>query len=157
MQINERNGPRHALPPEPTLGTSMLRWILRELHFPLRKASVLRNSPGTSCWCRSSSFTGWGIFVWRFGDYCLKRQRPGTNGCGADVKRDLLPEQAAIDVRGHWQDGLEGVYFSGLAAGFVRLWQINLTIPPGTPAGSAVPMRVVVNGTTSNTVTVAVR
>jgi uncharacterized protein (TIGR03437 family) len=50
-----------------------------------------------------------------------------------------------------------GVRYSGLTPGFVGLWQINVTIPQGTPSGSAVPVRVVINGTPSNTVTVAVR
>ena len=49
------------------------------------------------------------------------------------------------------------VSYSGLAPGFVGLWQINVAIPAGTPAGSAVPIRVVINGTPSNTVTVAVK
>jgi uncharacterized protein (TIGR03437 family) len=49
------------------------------------------------------------------------------------------------------------VSYSGLAPGNVGLWQINVTIPQGTPAGSAVPVRVVINGVPSNTVTVAVR
>jgi uncharacterized protein (TIGR03437 family) len=48
------------------------------------------------------------------------------------------------------------VQFSGLAPGFVGLWQINVTIPAGPPAG-ATPIRVVVNGTSSNVVTVAVK
>jgi hypothetical protein len=87
----------------------------------------------------------------------LKAQRAGTNGLGADGKRDHVPELAAIGVCGHRQHGLGGVQFSGLAAGFVGLWQVNLTIPPGTPADSAVPVRVVINGTPNNTVTVGVR
>jgi uncharacterized protein (TIGR03437 family) len=54
--------------------------------------------------------------------------------------------------------GFGNVTYSGLAPGNVGLWQINVTIPQGTPAGSAVPVRVVINGTPSgNTVTVAVR
>ena len=53
--------------------------------------------------------------------------------------------------------GFGGVQYSGLTPGFVGLWQINVTIPVGTPSGSAVPVRVVINGTPSNTVTVAVR
>lgn len=53
--------------------------------------------------------------------------------------------------------GFGNVQYSGLAPGFVGLWQINVTIPVGTPAGSAVPVRVLINGTPSNTVTVAVR
>jgi len=48
------------------------------------------------------------------------------------------------------------VQYSGLAPGYVGLWQINVTIPAGTPAG-AVPVRVVINSTASNTVTIAVR
>jgi uncharacterized protein (TIGR03437 family) len=47
------------------------------------------------------------------------------------------------------------VQYSGLAPGFVGLWQINVTIPPGTPPGNA-SLRVVINGTPSNVVTVAV-
>jgi uncharacterized protein (TIGR03437 family) len=53
--------------------------------------------------------------------------------------------------------GFGNVQYSGLAPGYVGLWQINVTIPPSTPAGGAVPVRVVINGTPSNTVTVAVR
>jgi uncharacterized protein (TIGR03437 family) len=49
------------------------------------------------------------------------------------------------------------VQYSGLAPGFVGLWQINVTIPQGTPAGSAVPVRVVIDSTSSNLVSIAVR
>jgi uncharacterized protein (TIGR03437 family) len=49
------------------------------------------------------------------------------------------------------------VQYSGLAPGYVGLWQINVTIPQGTPAGSAVPVRVVIDSTSSNLVTIAVR
>jgi len=52
--------------------------------------------------------------------------------------------------------GFGGVQYSGLAPGFVGLWQINVTIPAGTPGGN-VPVRVVINGRPSITVTVAVR
>jgi uncharacterized protein (TIGR03437 family) len=48
------------------------------------------------------------------------------------------------------------VKYSGLAPGFIGLWQINVVIPTGTPAGT-VPMRVVISGTPSNSVTIAVR
>ena|ERR1019366_5320261 len=53
--------------------------------------------------------------------------------------------------------GFGNVQYSGLAPGYIGLWQINVTIPQGTAAGSAVPIRVIINGTPSNTVTVAVR
>ena len=49
------------------------------------------------------------------------------------------------------------VQYSGLAPGYVGLWQINVTIPQGTPAGSAVPVRVVIDSTSSNLVTIAVK
>jgi uncharacterized protein (TIGR03437 family) len=52
--------------------------------------------------------------------------------------------------------GFGDVKYSGLAPGYIGLWQINVVIPPGVTAG-AVPVRVVINGTPSNTVTVAVR
>ncbi len=48
-------------------------------------------------------------------------------------------------------------YFSGLAPGFVGVYQINVLVPAGVAAGSAVPMSVSVNGVSSNTVTVAVQ
>jgi uncharacterized protein (TIGR03437 family) len=59
----------------------------------------------------------------------------------------------AIGVTGNFG----GIQYSGLAPGYVGLWQINVTIPQGTPTGSAVPIRVIINGTPSNTVTVALR
>lgn len=49
------------------------------------------------------------------------------------------------------------VQYSGLAPGYVGLWQINVTIPQGTPSGSAVPVRVVINSTSSNLVMISVR
>jgi uncharacterized protein (TIGR03437 family) len=51
--------------------------------------------------------------------------------------------------------GFGDVKYSGLAPGYIGLWQINVLIPSG--ATGAVPVRVVINGTPSNTVTVAVR
>jgi uncharacterized protein (TIGR03437 family) len=47
------------------------------------------------------------------------------------------------------------VKFSGLAPGYIGLWQINVVVPQGL--SGAVRVRVVINGTPSNNVTVAVR
>jgi uncharacterized protein (TIGR03437 family) len=52
--------------------------------------------------------------------------------------------------------GFGDVKYSGLAPGFIGLWQINVVLPTGLAAGN-VPLRIVINGTPSNTVTVAVR
>jgi len=49
------------------------------------------------------------------------------------------------------------VQYSGLAPGYVGLWQINVVVPSDVTSGSAVPVRVVINGSLSNTVTVAVQ
>jgi uncharacterized protein (TIGR03437 family) len=51
---------------------------------------------------------------------------------------------------------LGDVKFSGLAPGYIGLWQINVVVPTGLTAGP-VQLRVIINGTPSNTVTVAVR
>lgn len=48
------------------------------------------------------------------------------------------------------------VQFSGLAPGYVGLWQLNIVIPANAPTGSAVPLIVSVNGKPSNTTTLAV-
>jgi uncharacterized protein (TIGR03437 family) len=49
------------------------------------------------------------------------------------------------------------IQFSGLAPGFVGLWQINVKIPQNALSGSAVPVRAVINGTPSNTIVVAIQ
>ena len=52
---------------------------------------------------------------------------------------------------------LGSVQYSGLTPGAVGVWQINLQIPSTAPTGAAVPIRVVVNGVSSNSVTIAIR
>jgi uncharacterized protein (TIGR03437 family) len=49
------------------------------------------------------------------------------------------------------------VIFSGLAPGFVGLWQINVRIPGGAITGDAVPIRAVIRGTPSNQTTLAIQ
>ena len=48
------------------------------------------------------------------------------------------------------------VQFSGLAPGFVGLYQVNVQVPARVPAG-AQNLQIVINGVPSNTVTVAVQ
>jgi uncharacterized protein (TIGR03437 family) len=53
--------------------------------------------------------------------------------------------------------GFGVIPFSGLAPGAVGLWQINVTIPSGIATGNTVGLRVVIDGTASNLVTIAVK
>ena len=46
--------------------------------------------------------------------------------------------------------------FSGLAPGYVGLYQVNALVPAGVAAGSAVPVVISMGGASSNTVTIAV-
>lgn len=48
------------------------------------------------------------------------------------------------------------VTFYGLAPGFVGLYQVNVQVPAGLPAGNAVPLVLTIGGQTSNTVSVAI-
>jgi uncharacterized protein (TIGR03437 family) len=48
------------------------------------------------------------------------------------------------------------VRFSGLAAGTVGIWQLNVRIPETAPTGN-VPVRVVINAVPSNIITVVIR
>jgi len=47
--------------------------------------------------------------------------------------------------------------YSGLAPGLVGLYQVNVQVPAGVASGDAVPVVVSMNGSVSNTVTIAVR
>ncbi len=49
------------------------------------------------------------------------------------------------------------VLFSGMAPGFVGLWQINAEVPQDVSPGPAVPMTITAGGVASNTVTIAVQ
>ncbi|MBI4464982.1 MAG: hypothetical protein HY647_09785 [Acidobacteria bacterium] len=47
--------------------------------------------------------------------------------------------------------------FSGLAAGFVGLYQVNVLVPANTPLGDSVPLTVTIAGRASNPVTIAIQ
>jgi uncharacterized protein (TIGR03437 family) len=49
------------------------------------------------------------------------------------------------------------VTFSGLAPGFVGLYQVNIQIPSNVPKGTAVPVILTGGGVSSNTVTIAIQ
>lgn len=48
------------------------------------------------------------------------------------------------------------VYFSGLAPGFVGLWQLNIQVPTDAPSGASVEVIVSFGGKTANRVTIAI-
>lgn len=48
------------------------------------------------------------------------------------------------------------ILFSGLAPGFVGLWQINVRVPEGALRGDQVPVRAVIDGRPSNIVNIAI-
>jgi uncharacterized protein (TIGR03437 family) len=48
------------------------------------------------------------------------------------------------------------VLFAGVAPGFAGLYQVNVRIPPGTPAGPDVPLMIAGGWLDSNTVPIAV-
>ena len=48
------------------------------------------------------------------------------------------------------------VSFSGLAPGYVGLYQVNVQVPTGAPSGDAVPIILTIGGLPGNTVTIAV-
>jgi uncharacterized protein (TIGR03437 family) len=49
------------------------------------------------------------------------------------------------------------VFFSGLAPGFVGLYQVNAQVPAGLAPDTAAPVVISMQGTASNTVTIAVQ
>ena len=49
------------------------------------------------------------------------------------------------------------VSFSGLAPGYVGLYQVNIQVPATAPSGDAVPVSLSIGGVTANTVTLAVQ
>jgi uncharacterized protein (TIGR03437 family) len=49
------------------------------------------------------------------------------------------------------------VTFSGLAPGFVGLYQVNAQLPIGVQTGGAVPLVLISGGVSSNPVTVAIQ
>jgi uncharacterized protein (TIGR03437 family) len=49
------------------------------------------------------------------------------------------------------------VSFSGLAPGFVGLYQVNFQIPATAPSGNAVTVSLSIGGATSNTATIAIQ
>jgi minor extracellular serine protease Vpr len=83
---------------------------------------------------------------------------PVTNQPASGMPSPSLPVSSTTTVPDVTIGGLPAlVIFSGLASGFVGLYQVNVQVPPGAPVGDAIPVQLAIGGVTSNTVTIAVR
>jgi len=79
---------------------------------------------------------------------------PVADGGAASAEPlSVTPESPGVTVGGVRAE----VLFSGLAPGFVGIWQVNTRVPSGAPVGGAVPVRITMAGAASNQVTMAVR
>ncbi len=78
---------------------------------------------------------------------------PQTNGMpapgGSTIATTTVP---TVTIGGR----SAAVSFSGLAPGFVGLYQVNVTVPAGVLPGRSVPVVLTIGGVSSNTVTIAV-
>jgi uncharacterized protein (TIGR03437 family) len=77
---------------------------------------------------------------------------PGAPAPGSGVPLVYTSQQPTVRIG----DRLARVVFSGLAPGFVGLWQLNVEVPPNAPAGPAVPLTISMGEQVSNTVTITV-
>jgi uncharacterized protein (TIGR03437 family) len=86
---------------------------------------------------------------------------------GGDTTPSLLPGEAApasgnplilTNAQPSVEVGNEAaVTFSGMAPGYVGLWQINAVVPQSVTPGNAVPLVINFGSVSSNTVTIAVQ
>ena len=67
------------------------------------------------------------------------------------------PPETILAIEARVGNMLANVTFSGLAPGFVGLYQVNVQVPMGAPAGVAVPVVLASGGVPSNTVTIAIQ
>jgi len=87
----------------------------------------------------------------------LHRSRAGRQSTRDGIARS----QRSAGVVGHPTVTIGGVpanvQFSGLAPGYVGLYQVNAQVPAGLATGSNVPVVMSISGATSNTATLAVQ
>ncbi|MDQ6677759.1 MAG: hypothetical protein M3Z09_10740 [Acidobacteriota bacterium] len=82
-----------------------------------------------------------------------------TDGAGAPASEPLArtPLPAVTFGGGFAGTPTQGqVFYSGLTPGFVGLYQVNVSIPDGTPYGDAIGLQFSVEGATSNNVFLAI-
>ena len=83
---------------------------------------------------------------------------PVTNQPGSGAAVPTVPQSLTTTLPTVTVGGMSAsVSFSGLAPGFVGLYQVNIQVPQNAPVGDAVPVVLSIGGVTSNTVTMAVQ
>jgi len=81
-------------------------------------------------------------------------QPPVADGAAASASPlSRTPDQPVVIIGGRQAE----VQYSGLAPGWVGLWQINAVVPQDAPTGSAVTLQVIMGGAASNVATLAVK
>lgn len=83
----------------------------------------------------------------------VSANQPATGAAASTTALAPTTELATVTIGGITENAL----FSGLAPGFVGLYQVNAMVPAGVASGSAVPLTISIGGATSNQVTVAVQ
>ena len=79
-------------------------------------------------------------------------QSPATSGDIPPTPPPQTTSQPQVNIA-----GIPGeVTYSGLAPGFVGLYQVNVQVPAGVPSGTQ-ELQIIINGVPSNTVTIAVQ
>jgi uncharacterized protein (TIGR03437 family) len=93
------------------------------------------------------------ILIYCTGLGAVSANQPATGAPASLTELAPTSNQATVTIGGV----TENAAFSGLAPGFVGLYQVNALVPSGVSSGSAVPVTITVGGVTSNTVTIVVQ
>jgi len=90
--------------------------------------------------------------------YCIGlgavTSQPATGSAAPLTSLSYTTTKPTVTIGGAQADN---VSFSGLAPGYVGLYQVNAQVPAGSTKGTAVPVTISIGGATSNAVTIAVQ
>ena len=79
---------------------------------------------------------------------------PATGDVASAILPSNTPTTPTVTIGGVTATN---VSFSGLAPGFVGLYQVNVQVPANAPTGSAVPVALSIGGVSANMVMIAVQ
>ena len=92
--------------------------------------------------------------------YCIglgQTSPAATDGAAAGTNPTQQVPQVRVDFGGIFDNITTATSaYAGLTPTAVGLYQVNVTIPPNSPTGSAVPITIVSNGVATNSVTMAI-